>query len=352
MLTTIELKRDLSSEHSSWFDQVEGLLETVIPSADTPPQPLHRAMRHAVLTGGKRLRPWLVLAVADAARANGLHPSEVDLILRSACAIELVHAASLVHDDLPCFDDAKERRGAPTVHSLYGEPIAILTGDALVCLAFETMAGAAEEMAGRAMRITRLLAAASGSREGLIGGQSIEQPGAIFEFQGCGVDAKTPCYQPHFPDILDRYHAMKSAALFKMAAEAGALAAGATELFSWGEIGRCFGLAFQLVDDLCDCMAESKDVGKPVRKDAQLGRLNAVLRRGEQHTRSQVQALWAQARQLAQTHARHSRLLFHLFDQLTDQMERLINKAAQTSARHETIQGPQLESVSLDPQAA
>lgn len=268
-------------------DPLEEHLVALLPPIVSPPEGLHRAMWHAVFPGGKRIRPRLLLTVAAACAADG---AELELAMAAACAVELVHSASLVHDDLPCFDDASTRRGRPTVHKLYGDALAVLAGDALLTLAFESLADSPPRLARRALRIVRLLGQATGSREGIIGGQSLEQDAhaaapldAVSEKDGM------------LPDVLDRYHAMKTAALFRLAAEAGATAAGATDCSAWGEVGQCLGLAFQLADDLCDAVGAPTAAGKPVRRDAALGRPNAAVLVGEDYTRTRLAELLALA---------------------------------------------------------
>ena len=276
-------------------DPLEEYLSSLLPSSDLAPQALHRAMRHAVFPGGKRIRPRLLLTVAAACAAD---EAETELAMHAACAIELIHSASLVHDDLPCFDDARQRRGLPTVHVLYGEPLAVLAGDALLTRAFELLAETPPRLARRALRIVKLLGRATGSLEGIIGGQSLEQ-----------VDFGT--------DIIDRYHAMKTAALFRLAAEAGATAAGATDAGAWGEVGHSLGLAYQLADDLCDAVGSAEAAGKPVRRDTSLGRPNAVVATGEQATRQRLQSLLDQV--VVRTHqlAAEPKPLLELIVELT-----------------------------------
>lgn len=252
---------------------VEQRLEGLLPRPDREPGTLHRAMRHAVLGGGKRIRPRLVLAVAVAcaASAEGLESA-----IRAACAVELVHAASLVHDDLPSFDDAAERRGAPTVHKRFGESMAILTGDALLALAFETLAGASEAPASIVLEMVYRLARATGSREGIIGGQALEGAAEVG------------------PELLERYHACKTAALFRFAAEAGALAGGADPR-AWGDVGRTLGLCYQAADDLLDACGRAAEAGKPVQRDSALGRPNLVSRDGAPAAQSRFEALLTRA---------------------------------------------------------
>lgn len=221
-------------------DALDPSLEALLPQSTTFPDLLHRAMHYAVLSGGKRIRPRLLLAVYAAC---GGTMAGRPLALRAACAIEYVHAGSLVHDDLPCFDDARHRRGKPSTHIEFGEAMAVLVGDALLSRAFEVIADSPAELGARALRIISLLGATTGSSSGIIGGQSIEQqlsPALISTLAAS-----------HLPvDILERYHSMKTAALFRLATQAGAVAAGARDIAAWAEIGEHLGLAYQLSIDL------------------------------------------------------------------------------------------------------
>lgn len=297
-------------------DPIEERLSALLPSSDVAPQSLHRAMRHAVFPAGKRIRPRILVTVAAACAAG---EAEMELALHAGCAIELIHSASLVHDDLPCFDDAMQRRGIPTVHALFGEPLAVLAGDALLARAFELLAETPPRLARRALRIVKLLGQATGSIEGIIGGQSLEQHGLPTLKNGASesVAAPSPSSQHELPELIDRYHAMKTAALFRLAAEAGATAAGATDASAWGEVGQCLGLAYQLADDLCDTCGSEAAAGKPVRRDVDLGRPNAVVASGEQRTRARMQALIEQALARTQSLAADPKPLVKLIEELT-----------------------------------
>ncbi len=219
---------------------VDRALDRLLPPADEHPRSLHAAMRHAVLPGGKRLRPALVQLgyVTGGGRGRGALPA--------ACALELVHCFSLVHDDLPCMDDSPLRRGRPSVHSAFDEATALLAGDALLALAFEVLArppAAWPPAAGPA--ITRLLAAAAGAR-GMIGGQAAER------------DLLTS--KPSAA-ALERVHRMKTGCLFEAAVAAGGIAAGASPavLAALRRYARPLGLAFQIADDLLDLAADGRD---------------------------------------------------------------------------------------------
>ena len=207
---------------------VEDALDSALPSLSAQPQTLHRAMRHAVFAGRKRLRPLFLLKVAQACRVL---PAAQDLAVRAACAVELVHVASLVHDDLPCFDDRSERYGRPTVHALFGEAQALLVGDALIARGFDAVADVPPTLAIRALRVIKLLAVATGSHSGLSGGQGPEPPS---------------CECPSSPERPERYHELKTAALFALAAEAAALIACAPQPAAWREVGWQVGRAYQL----------------------------------------------------------------------------------------------------------
>ncbi len=208
-------------------DRVERYLDKLLPPASEPPVSLHEAMRYAVFSGGKRLRPALAFAAAEALGG------EPDRVLSVAAAAELIHAYSLVHDDLPAMDDDRQRRGRPTVHVRYGEATAILVGDALLAEAFARLAGdaAARELGAR-------LAQTAGSR-GLAGGQADD---LAIGAQGDELDS-----------ILS-IHARKTAALFRYASWGAAcvLGAAAADQEALEDFGRHYGMAYQLLDDLRD----------------------------------------------------------------------------------------------------
>ncbi len=227
------------------------------------PTGLAAAIRHAVLPGGGRLRPSLCLA---AARACG--DVERGLVDAAAAAIELLHCASLVHDDLPAFDDADLRRGAPTVHRRFGEPLAILAGDALIVAAFDTVASAGPSSRMRAVMMTIARGAT-----GAIRGQSMECED--------GADVGS-------------YHRLKTGALFEAAAVAGAFAGGG-DGERWRALGALIGEAYQIADDLADCGPPSMMLGKDTRRDAALGRPNAALELGRAAAQRRLEELLARA---------------------------------------------------------
>ncbi|ODS63999.1 MAG: geranyl transferase [Arenimonas sp. SCN 70-307] len=231
-----------------WLQRVEARLEAALPASDESPQGLHRAMRHAVLGGGKRLRPMLVYA---AGAATGADESLLDA---PAAAVELVHAFSLVHDDLPAMDDDELRRGRPTVHVAFDEATAILAGDALQALGFSVLAE--ESRAPDALRVAWLatLARATGAA-GMCGGQALDMDGT-----GAALALAE----------LERLHALKTGALIRAAVRLGALAgrADAGTLAALDDYASALGLAFQIRDDLLDIEASSEQLGKTAGKDA------------------------------------------------------------------------------------
>ncbi|WLA11175.1 polyprenyl synthetase family protein [Xanthomonas translucens] len=231
-----------------WRQRVEAGLDLHLPSAAAAPQRLHAAMRHATLGGGKRMRPLLVYAsgalfAVDAARLDA-----------PALAVELIHAYSLVHDDLPAMDDDALRRGQPTVHIAFDEATAILAGDALQSLAFSLLAGADAADAALRVRWLQTLAEAAGAA-GMCGGQALD------------IDA-TGTVQP-LAD-LQRMHALKTGALIRASVRLGALAGGAdaAALAQLDDFASALGLAFQVRDDILDIEASSEQLGKTAGKDA------------------------------------------------------------------------------------
>jgi geranylgeranyl diphosphate synthase, type II len=236
------------------------LLGKVIESAATAPPRLAEAMRYAAMPGAGRLRPQLTKLVAT---AEG--DPEPDVSMGAALAVELVHCASLVHDDLPCFDDAELRRGRLAVHRVYGEPLALLTGDAFIVLAFEVLAtSSAGRSSTRALVTT--LARGIGPSRGIIAGQAWES-------------------EPNPP--LEAYHAAKTGALFGAAAAMGAIAAGA-EPETWRRFGERLGAAYQAADDLADVVGEASRLGKTVGRDAALDRPSVVRVHGVEGAKGRI----------------------------------------------------------------
>ncbi|RUT88967.1 MAG: polyprenyl synthetase family protein [Mesorhizobium sp.] len=254
------------------------------------PERLMAAMRHGVLNGGKRLRPFLVMESAALFSADG------EATLRVAAALECVHCYSLIHDDLPAMDDDDLRRGQPTVHRAFDEATAILAGDALLTLAFDIIAGEATALpAERRAALVLALARAAGPG-GMVGGQKLDLEAE-----------QTP---PDEAGII-RLQAMKTGALIRFACEAGALIAGAPadDRERLAEFGSAIGLAFQLADDLLDLTADASQMGKATGKDAAAGKATLVALHGANWARSQLHGLVEQAHALLDPYGDDAQLL-------------------------------------------
>jgi geranylgeranyl diphosphate synthase type II len=220
---------------------IDAALDRLVPPETTPPETIHRAMRYSLFAGGKRIRPVLCLEAAHAVS------DQAPGAMEAACALEMVHTYSLIHDDLPALDNDDFRRGRPTCHKQFGEAMAILAGDALLTRAFEVLKDA---------RLVYELASAAGTVGGMIGGQ-------VADLEGEG--------QPPTAELLESIHRAKTGALLRASVRMGAIAAGADErqLDALTCYGTHTGLAFQIVDDLLDVEQSSEKLGKTAGKDAQ-----------------------------------------------------------------------------------
>lgn len=249
---------------------IESSLEDALKGLDDPAAPagLVAAIRHAVFPGGARVRPRLCLAAAMACGND-----DPRLAVASAAAIELLHCASLVHDDLPCFDDATVRRGRPSVHCAFGERLAVLAGDALIVMAFEVVAAAEARHPARLGPIVGVIGRSVGAPHGITAGQAWECEKSI--------------------DI-EAYHRSKTGALFVGSAAVGALAAGGRAA-DWTQFGDLLGLAYQTADDLQDAVGDVQVIGKPVGRDAALARPSAVATLGVGGAVRRVKALVREA---------------------------------------------------------
>ena len=225
-------------------------LDRLVPPENVRPETIHRAMRYSLFAGGKRVRPVLCL---EAAHAICEAPRGVET---AACSLELIHTYSLIHDDLPALDNDDYRRGKLTSHKVFGEAMAILTGDALLTLAFEALAKMDSVSADRKARVIAELATAAGTAGGMIGGQ-------VADLEGEG---KEPNAQ-----LLESIHRAKTGALLRASVRMGAIYAGADEqqLDAISRFGEHIGLAFQIVDDILDVEESSEVLGKTEGKDAQ-----------------------------------------------------------------------------------
>jgi geranylgeranyl diphosphate synthase, type II len=228
---------------------VDAALDRALPAESAEPVTIHRAMRYSVLAPGKRLRPILVIAGAEAVGGGA------DAVLDTACALELIHAYSLIHDDLPAMDDDDYRRGRLTSHKVFGEAMAILAGDALLTLAFRLVATNAARVAPPALvaSIVAEVADAAGT-DGMVGGQVVD-----IESEGKSIT----------PDMLDYIHLRKTAALIRAALRVGALLAGARaeHVEAISRAGQALGLAFQIVDDILDVEGSLAELGKSAGSD-------------------------------------------------------------------------------------
>ncbi|HKY62993.1 MAG TPA: farnesyl diphosphate synthase, partial [bacterium] len=240
-------KLDLHAYLESRKKIVDQALKDFLPSSDTWPTELHQSMNYSIAAGGKRLRPILAIAAAEALGKG--HES----VLPTACALEFIHTYSLIHDDLPAMDDDDLRRGQPTNHRVYGEAMAILAGDSLLTEAFHLIASNAKpEQAAVALEVISRIAAASGSR-GMAGGQAVD---LLSEKVKISLEE------------LERLHRHKTGKLIQVSIEAGALTAGADrrQLESLSRFGECIGLSFQIADDVLD-IEGGEEIGKDIGSD-------------------------------------------------------------------------------------
>lgn len=236
-------------------DRIERAVMTAIAvgQGGVAPARLAAALAYAVTPGGARIRPTILMAVAQACGDD--RPAMSDA---AAVALELIHCASLVHDDLPCFDDAAMRRGKPAVHRAFSEPLAVLTGDSLIVMGFQVLARAGRVDPSRAIQLIDVLGTRTGMPHGICAGQGWESETQI---------------------DLGAYHRAKTGALFIAATQMGAIAAG-QDAEPWEELGARIGEAFQVADDLRDALCDAATLGKPAGQDDLHGRPNAVAELG------------------------------------------------------------------------
>ena len=287
--------------------RIERALMLAVGRADAPmcPPLLAGAMRHAVFPRGARIRPRLALAVAHACGDD--LPAITDA---AAAAIELMHCASLVHDDLPCFDDAGTRRGRPTVHAAFGAPLAVLAGDALIVLAFQVLAGHAVAAPLRAAGLMLALGRAVGVPGGIVAGQAWEcEPAAD----------------------LSLYQRQKTGALFAAATVSGAAAAG-VEAEPWRALGEKLGEAYQVADDLRDVAESPETLGKPVGRDEALDRPSAVRSMGLDGAARHLGRLAAEAADAIPDCPRAGDLRAHILSETRRLLPERLSSAARVAA--------------------
>ena len=261
--------------------EIEAALAILLPAPPDCPAPVADAMRYSLLGGGKRVRPVLCLASADAVGGR------TAAVLQAACAIELIHTYSLIHDDLPAMDDDSLRRGLPTSHVRFGEGMAILAGDGLLTEAFHALSSLPGD-AARVLRAVRSIAYAAGP-VGMVGGQAIDLASVKPGPQGrtAALDATA----------LATMHAKKTGALIRAAAAVGAVLGGGSEaqIAAIDGAGAEFGLAFQIVDDILDVEGESAQIGKTPGKDAAAGKTTYPALYGVDQSRAMAEACIARA---------------------------------------------------------
>lgn len=246
--------------------RIDAALERWVPETSQNPSIIHEAMRYSLFAGGKRVRPLLAIAAAEAVSDT------TDGVEQAACSLEMIHTYSLIHDDLPALDNDDLRRGRPTCHKVFGDAMAILAGDALLTLAFETLSKLGSIDPERRIRLVAELATASGTVGGMIGGQ-------VNDIQGEG--------QPPTAELLDSIHRAKTGALLRASVRMGAIYAGAHEmkLAALTDFGEHVGLAFQIVDDVLDVEESSETLGKTAGKDAQQQKITFPAVYGLEHSR-------------------------------------------------------------------
>ena len=282
--------------------RVEAALDRWVPAESVDPPVIHRAMRYSLFAGGKRIRPLLAMAAADAI-------SDAPVGIESAaCALELIHTYSLIHDDLPALDNDDLRRGRPTCHKVFGDAMAILAGDALLTLAFEVLSKLEGADAAIRIRLVQELATASGTVGGMIGGQ-------VNDLEGEG---KFPTAQ-----LLESIHRAKTGALLRASVRMGAIYAGAgkEQFEALSRFGEHVGLAFQIVDDVLDVEQSSEALGKTAGKDAQQQKITFPAVYGLERSR-----------EMAEEERRNAHLALAGFDERAERLKQLADRVVRRNA--------------------
>ncbi len=249
-------------------ERIERCLRDNIEASRGPfcPPGLEQAVHYAVFPGGARIRPKICLAVADACTED--HP---ELSEAAAASVELLHCASLVHDDLPCFDDSPLRRGRPSVHRAFGESMAVLVGDALIVMAFQVLVRGSSQAPDRLPELIQIIANSVGMQSGIVAGQAWE----------CEPEVN-----------LGDYQQLKTGSLFAAATAAGAAAAG-VDSRPWRSLGENIGSAYQVVDDILDVAGDAEKLGKPIGQDEARGHPSCVREMGLEGARRHFEGVLA-----------------------------------------------------------
>jgi geranylgeranyl diphosphate synthase, type II len=282
--------------------RAEAALDRWVPAESEDPSVIHRAMRYSLFAGGRRIRPLLAMAAAEAV-------SDAPVGIESAaCALELIHTYSLIHDDLPALDNDDLRRGRPTCHKVFGDAMAILAGDALLTLAFEVLSKLDGVDAATRVRLVEELATASGTVGGMIGGQ-------VNDLEGEG---KFPTAH-----LLESIHRAKTGALLRASVRMGAIYAGATgeQLAALTGYGEHVGLAFQIVDDVLDVEQPSEALGKTAGKDAQQHKITFPAVYGLERSR-----------EMAEEERRNAHLALAGFDERAERLRQLADLVVRRNA--------------------
>jgi len=288
--------REFLAEQQSLIDSA---LDRLTPSEASEPATIHRAVRYSLFAGGKRIRPILCLQAAAAVRDEA--PGSVE----AACSLEMIHTYSLIHDDLPALDDDDYRRGKPTCHKVFGEAMAILAGDALFTLAIQTLSVIEDLPPEPRVRLIRELSFASGTVDGMIGGQ-------VTDIEG---ERQTPT-----ADLLDRIHRAKTGALLRASVRMGGICAGASEaqIEALSRYGEHAGLAFQIVDDVLDVEESSEALGKTAGKDAAQGKITFPAVYGVERSRQMAAEECARAHEALLPFGERAQRLHEIADLIVD----------------------------------
>jgi geranylgeranyl diphosphate synthase type II len=274
---------------------IERGLDRYLPTVNRPPIPLHQAIRYSVFAGGKRLRPILAMASFELVRGKG------NAILPAACALELIHTYSLIHDDLPCMDDDDLRRGKPTLHRVFGDGMAVLAGDALHALAFELLSKTKNP------KLISEIAREIGTY-GMVGGQA-----ADLQAEG----KKVTLSQVNF------IHSHKTGALIKASVRAGAILGGARgkRLKTLNSYGEKFGLAFQIIDDILDATGKTKKLGKKTKTDESKAKATYPKILGVEKPKRKAKKLLEEAKAELKIFSEDGRTLKELADYMIERMD-------------------------------